>query len=37
MIPEQVFERRYGFMAELDFILNHAIKDRLGRDTEEGE
>jgi hypothetical protein len=38
MIPERVFERRCGFtVEELDFIPNHAIKDRLGRDTEEGE
>jgi hypothetical protein len=36
MIPEPVFERRYGFAAQwLDFILNYDIKYRLGRDTEE--
>jgi hypothetical protein len=37
MIPKQICERCYGFTAELDFILNGTIKDRIGRDTEGEE
>ncbi len=41
MIPDRVLARHYSFTEEeLDFIIHHDIKYRMGRDTEsdaEGE